>query len=592
MSPHRFKLRIRRLWRRRASQVENISHEAGEQFEQNFLERLSHLKQVWRFAFAWVALVLLLGGIAGLQIINLRPYYQVLQPVPGGIYSEGINGSFTTASPLYAVSDVDTSVARLLFSGLLTFNSQDQLVGNLAQSWSADKSCMVYTVRLRPGLTWHDSKPLTAADVVFTYQTIQDPDAESPLFGSFQGVKVAAKDALTVTFTLPNPLSSFPYSLTNGIVPEHVLKSTNVVDLRSAPFNTNNPVGSGPFMWHSIGVTGVSDSTEAQISLVPFSHYWAGEPKLSAFNIYAFADENDMIHAYQNRELTAMAGLDSVPDAIAKDTSSQVYSLPLTAGVYVFFKTTTPLFRDMKVRQALVASSDRAAVVGQLGYMAIPVDEPLLKGQLGYTKKYAQATTNNARAKALLKSAGWQAGADGIVTKHGQRLSFTLAVPSSHDYMAVAAALQSQWRAIGVDAQVSAQSPADFQSILTQHSYDAVLYGVSIGVDPDVFVYWDSSQADVRSAHRFNFSEYASSTTDVSLEAARTRLDPTLRSLKYQSFLKAWLQDAPALGLYQPRFLYISHAVIYGLPAGQINTDAERFRNVQDWMIHRGWVTR
>jgi peptide/nickel transport system substrate-binding protein len=231
-------------------------------------------------------------------------------------------------------------------------------------------------------------------------------------------------------------------------------------------------------------------------------------------------------------------------------------------------------------------------VLGRLNYSAIPVDEPLLKGQLGYQARYAQATANTARANALLNSAGWRTGSDGIRTKGGKRLAFALSVPSSADYTQAANTLSSQWRKIGVDAQVSIQAPADFQTILTQHAYDAVLYGIAIGVDPDVFVYWDSSQADVRSTNRLNFSEYASTAADVSLEAARTRLDPVLRTAKYATFLRAWQQDAPALGLYQPRFLYISHTTVYGLSAGQLNTDAGRYRNVESWMIHRDWVTR
>jgi ABC-type transport system substrate-binding protein len=153
--------------------------------------------------------------------------------------------------------------------------------------------------------------------------------------------------------------------------------------------------------------------------------------------------------------------------------------------------------------------------------------------------------------------------------------------------------LVSQWRAVGIDASAQFQAPADFQSnSLALHQYDAVLDGVSIGADPDVYVYWDSSQNDPRSPTQYNFSKYSSTTADLSLEAGRTRLDPLLRKVKYKSFLQAWQQDAPALGLYQPRLLYISHENVYGLAGSPINTDADRFRNVQNWMIHTGWVTK
>lgn len=592
MSPRALKLRTRRFWRRRTSQVENLSQHAGEQFEQNFLGRLVRLQRVWRFVALWVLFFVLLGAGVFVQFSVLKHYYQVLEPVPGGMYSEGIEGSFTTANPMYAVSDADTSVSKLLFSGLLTYDTQNRLVGDLADSWSANSNGTVYTVHLRPNLTWHDGQPLTSADVVFTYQTIQNPDTQSPLLSSWQGVQVTAPDSRTVVFTLPNPLSSFPHSLTNGIVPKHILQTFNVVDLRSASFNTAHPVGSGPFQWSSIGVSGTGDNAEEQISLLPFMHYWQGAPKLSAFNVYAFTSHNDLIKAYRDKEIMAVVGLDAVPADIAKDMSSHVYNLPLAAGVYVFFKTTNPLLSDTKVRQALVTAADRTAIIGRLAYPAEAVDEPLLHDQMGYDPAYAQRTGNSAGAKALLDAAGWIAGANGMRYKNGQPLTFALTAPKNDEYTAVANTLKDEWRAIGVDAQLSLQPVTDFQGVLSSHAYDAVLYGISIGVDPDVFVYWDSSQADIRSANRLNFSEYKSTAVDLALEAGRTRLDAQLRDAKYKTFLQLWQKDAPALGLYQPRLLYISHSPVYGLTSHAINSDAARLNNAQDWMIHVGWVTR
>ena len=148
-----------------------------------------------------------------------------------------------------------------------------------------------------------------------------------------------------------------------------------------------------------------------------------------------------------------------------------------------------------------------------------------------------------------------------------------------------------EWRAVGVDVPVILQDSNDFQSTLSGHDYDALLYGVSIGVDPDVFVYWDSSQADVRAAQRLNFSEYTSTTADIALEAGRTRLDPTLRIIKYKPFLQTWQVDAPALGLYQPRLLYVTHGPLFGLTDHAINSNADRFNNVQNWEIRQARVT-
>jgi peptide/nickel transport system substrate-binding protein len=591
MSFHTFKLRFRRTRRKQLARVLQLVVGTNEQLDKNFLGRLGKFRIIWKFLLVWTLLFLLVAGGLVVQLAELKKYYQVLRPTPGGMYAEGIEGTFTTANPLYAVNDVDTSVSQLLFAGLLTYNDHNQLTGNLADRWSANANGTVYTVHLRPNLRWHDGRPLTAADVVFTYQTIQNPDAQSPLLPSWQGVTVAAVDNRTITFSLPNPLSSFPYSLTNGIVPKHILQVLDVADLRSAAFNASAPVGAGPFVWSSVGVSGTNENAEEQIILRPFAGYWAGAPRLDSFSIHAYANRPAMLAAYHRKEITAMAGLDQVPAGIAREKSPHVYDLPLTAGTFVFFKTTDPVLKDARVRQALVAGADRSAIIARLGYPALSVDGPLLKGQLGYDPAYTQVTNHPDQAGKLLDAAGWQMGAKGVRMKNGQPLTFFLSVAQDTEYMPVARHLRDQWKLLGVDVQLQPLQPDAFQSGLARHSYQAVLYGISIGSDPDVFVYWDSTQANVLSPNRLNFSEYSSPVADAALEAGRTRLDNQLRAIKYRSFLQAWQKDAPALGLYQPRLLYISHVQVYGLGTNQINTDADRFDNVQNWMIHLNWVT-
>jgi peptide/nickel transport system substrate-binding protein len=585
------KFRTRRWWRRSFRSGEGLARQSSEQLEKDFFGRLSRLRDVWRPVTAWLLLFLILITALIVQMVRLRTYYQVQQPVAGGIYSEGIVGTFTTANPLYALSDVDTSVSRLIFAGLMTYDAQGKLIGDLADHWSVNSTGTVYMVHLRPNLSWQDGKPLTAADVVFTYQMAQSPDAQSPLQPSWKGVTVAAADSRTVTFTLPNPLSSFPYSLTTGIIPQHLLGSLDPSQIRSAAFNTH-PIGAGPFSWGTIGVSGSSNNIEEQLTLLPFKGYWAGEPKLNSFNLYTYANNGALVDAYKRQEVTAMALSGNLPAEITKDSSSHIYGLSLAAGAYVFFKSSNPILNDGKVRQALVAAADRQTLIASLGYKAIPVDEPFLRSQFAYDPAYAQVTGNAQQAKALLDGDGWRLGKDGIRTKGGQPLSFTVDVLAGSDYAGVANRLQAEWKAVGIDAKVAALQPADFQGALASHSYDAVLYGISIGTDPDVFVYWDSSQADIRSANRLNFSEYRSAEADAALEAGRTRLDPLLRAVKYKAFLQAWQRDAPALSLYQPQLLYVSHIPIYGLDATQIATDADRFDNVENWMVHIAWVTR
>ncbi len=581
--------RFSRTWLRRTSGGLTA---AGEDVEQNLLKRLNRLPAVRRFVFAWLGLFVLVIGVVLAQIQALSGYYQNRQPVPGGIYTEGVLGTFSNANPLYAASEADQAVSHLIFAGLFTYDVHNKLVGDLAKDYSVDTTGKIYTVHLRHGLTWQDGQPLTAADVAFTYKVIENPDASSPLWGSWSGIGVTANDRYTVTFTLPNPLSSFIYGVTNGIVPEHLLGDVPMVGMRSVAFNTRSPVGSGPFAWRDIDVTGDSpDDAEESIGLVPFAGYWRGVPQLKSFVVHAFADRQAMIEAYSRNQLTAMSGLDTLPSSVKKSDAVQ-YSFTLTAETMVFFRTSTGVLKDPAVRQALVAGSDPSQIIKGLGYQTRPVTEPLLAGQLGYDRQYAQKTGNRTAAAASLDSTGWAVnGADGLRSKDGQRLEFTLTINDTPEYTKIAHELQDQWRDLGVTMRINTLDAISFRAAISKHTYDAVLYGISIGVDPDVYVYWDGSQNDVRSDNHLNLSEYSAAAANDGLEAGRTRTEPALRIIKYSAFLQQWQQDAPALGLYQPRYLYLSHVPVYGLDASALNAPTDRFNNVSNWMIRTARTT-
>ncbi len=588
MQPNDTQARMRRLFRKRRKQAERLGAQAEDQLERNFVRKFSRLSSVKRFVAVWLALSVVLIGCVVVQTRALGNYYQELQPAAGGIYREGIIGTYTNANPLYVTGQVNDAVSKLLFAGLFKYDVKNHLTGDLAERYDVDETGTIYTVKLRPDLTWHDGQPLTAADVVFTYQTIQNPNTQSPLNVSWQGVEIVANDPQTVTFTLPNPLSSFPQSLTTGIIPQHSFDPARVANLRSAPFNTSKPIGAGPFRLKTIEVTGNSPSTrQEEIELVPFEDYHGGAPAISSFVVHTYPDELLMLADFRDRNLDAMVGLQNVPADLAKDSNTQTTTMPLTAANMVFFRTTEGVLADKAVRQALVGGTDIGALTKDLRPPILPVRAPMLASTPGYDPAFLQVSNDAAKANQLLDQQAWVRQANGIRFKNGKPLSFKLYAQNIDEYRQVTNGLKQQWRALGADVQVFLQADADLRSTVSGHSYDALLYGISLGVDPDSFVYWHSSQADVRSPSRLNLSEYNSPIANSSLEEGRTRADPQLRAIKYKPFLQAWQQDAPALGLYQPRFLYVTRGQVYGLQERTVTVDTDRFNNVEDWMVRR-----
>lgn len=583
------KLKIRRRFRSKKRQVEGIGTQAEENIEKLFFRRLPRLGDVRRFVLSWLVLfMLLIGGVVA-QTRSLERFYQESGPMPGGTFTEGILGSFTNANPLYATGPVDSAVSHLVFSGLMRYDSKNRLTQDLAESYEVDELGSKYTVRLRDEIFWHDGRAVTAEDVVFTYKVIQNPDSKSPLFASWQGIVVEALDDRTITFTLPNALTAFPHSLTNGIVPKHLLGGIEMSQLRSIRFNTVSPIGSGPFKWETIEVDGTGpDDRQEQIGLLPNERFHRGEPKLHHFIIRTFRDENSLLKSLQNQELHAAAGLETMPDSIAPGELED-FNVPLTGEVMAFFKTTQEPLTDVKVRKALVQAVDQNQIITNLGFPVIAARSPLLASHMGFDKSLTQAPYDKAAANRLLDEAGWVKSENGIRAKDGKPLTLRLFSQATSEYTYITRELQKQWREVGVDIQVMLQSANDLQQItIAQHNYDILLYGISLGNDPDVFAYWHSSQAVVRSGGSLNFSEYRSGAADKSLEAGRTRAGTTLRAIKYRPFLEAWQSDAPALALYQPRVLYLTRTPIANFDPKTFNAAFDRYANVENWMIRSG----
>lgn len=580
------RLRWRRRLKRSRLQVEDTRQQAEDNIEKHVFKRLHRFSDVRRFIFSWTAMLLLLMVVTIMQTYSLSAYYQHLSAAPGGTFEEGIIGTYSNANPIYATSDVDSSVSKLIFPGLFKYNQNNQLVGDLAASWSTDAVGKVYNVTLKDNLKWQDGQPITAQDVVYTYQTIQNPDAQSPLLNNWQGVQVVATSSKTIKFTLSNPLSSFPYTLTNGIVPEHILSSTQPSQLKSSNFDTISPIGAGSFKMSAVQVLGNSPTNYHDVvELVSNPHYYEGESKLDRFVINAYVNQSDMVADFNNNNINAMVGLNSVPGKLSDDPNTYIYNIPLTAETMVFFRNTQPILSDVNVRKALIESIDEEKVINGLNYPVIPARGSLLPFQIGYNTKYLQYPTNITDANNVLNQDGWVLGKDGIRHKNNQPLTFNLFTQDNPDFDYVSSSLADQWRAVGVEVKVFKQQANDLQTTIATHSYDTLLYGISIGVDPDVFVYWDSSQAQPNSIPGLNLSQYKSSIADGSLEAGRTRTDPSLRAIKYQPFLQAWQSDAPALALYQPRYLYISKGPIYGFSPKMVNTGVDRYSNVANWEI-------
>jgi len=568
------------------AKVGDLQHKSIKHVHRYITKRAGRVLDVKRFVISWLLLVGVLCITTFGTFLKIRSAAVTTTPAPGGTYTEGMVGEINNINPLFSSGAIDDSVSRLVFNGLVRHDDEGQLVGDLAKSWSIDESKKIYTVELRDDVKWHDGRSFTSKDVVATIDLIQNTSTRSTLFASWQGIKVSAVDKYSVKFELPAPFAPFINALNVPILPSHLVKDISPEKLRTDSFSVN-PVGTGPFIFKALRTNANQDQ---QVEFSKNVAYYRGEPKLDRFIMHLFKDDEILATALKNREITA--AVDLKPESIKefnKDRSIRSTGIPLNSGVFAFFKTSDPKLEDIKLRNALAMAIDRGAILDLFDTQYSPLKTPILSTQLGYDAKYNQIT-NLAQSEKDLESLGWIKQSDGSRKKDGVKLEFNLLTANSAQYSSVAGLLQEQWSKVGVSVKTQLLTLEQLQQNgLTAHAYDILLYGISIGYDPDVYAYWHSSQA--RSGG-LNFSEWRSSRADTSLDVARTRTETVLRDARYKTFLDEWQKSAPAVALYQPMVNYSYHQNASGFKFNISTNASERLTSVENWTVNTKDVKR
>lgn len=567
----------------RLRRIERVTLRHAHRF---IIRRIANFREVRRHALGWLALILLLSLAAYWQKGIAGQFYTALVPAEAGIYTEGVFGALDNVNPIFASTPAERAASRLLFANIVTYDENGDLVGELAEQWKADESGRNYTVRLRANAHWSDGVPVTADDVLFTFNLIKNADTRSSLYASWRNIGVEKVDEHTVRFLLPVPYAAFANSLTIGILPVHTLKDVRASELRTEPFNRIPDVTNGPFTFQDLRSVD-TNQMHYLLQLTANKNYLLGAPKVDGFHLHAYKDREALTKAFRSQEIASFSDAGQSQLKALGDPSGFVQvNAPLYNGVYAFLKTDSPLLSDVKVRQALQLATDHQAIVKQLNGTVQTLEGPLLPGQLGYRNEVRQPLINLDRAKALLDEAGWKEISPGKRQKGDQPLRLRLLTVSSGDFPAVAEELANQWHKIGVEFDSpQPMKPEEIQQNgIIPRAYDVLVYEVAIGRDPDVYAYWHSSQANDRG---LNLSDYKSAKIDDALDSARTRLDPALREAKYRLFVQQWLNDVPAIGLYRPALAYVQNKNVVTFNSRPLVDANDRYFNIRYWAAGR-----
>ncbi len=529
-----------------------------------------------RRVFVLCAIVAVVSGVWILVLVDRE--YSTSVPSFGGNISEGVLGAPHLINPLLAVTDADRDLVDLIYSGLMRSDGNGNIVPELATVYEISEDGRTYTFTLRKDALWHDGKPVTADDVVFTIETAKIPELRSPLRANWEGVTATAVDAHTVRFEIQGKsYAPLIVNTTLGILPKHIWEGMSAAQFTLREQNTE-PIGSGPFKFDSFEVTGAGAVTS--YTLVAWDAYVPRRPYIRSLTIEFFNDPEELLAAYTSGSIDSVL-MSPYNAPTNTDTESRVSELLIPKLFFIFYnQSKSPVLADVAVRKALEAATDRDALVREAinGYGSAEAD-PVLLGRAIQRGTASPADILTAGGWIKMESGTWQKK-----TKTGTLdLKFSLSTSDNEELVRTAELIAAQWKTHGIEATVEQFDVQGLQTArIRPREYEALLFGQVIGYQPDPYAFWHSSQ---RTEGGYNVSMYTSTTADKLLESIRDHITPEKRTELLTQFANEFQKDKPALVLYQPHDVYLTRKNIQGLDMVRVNLPSERFARIEDWYI-------
>jgi peptide/nickel transport system substrate-binding protein len=504
-----------------------------------------------------------------------------------GVVRYAISNDLNTLNPVLGGLAYENAIEEAIFSGLVKLDDKGHVIPDLAvvvpsvENGGVSQDGRTITYHLRRGVRWQDGAPVTSADVAFTFARIEDPKVNAPSSAPYEHIeRLATPDPYTVVVQLKAPWAPaigqlFCDGENGSIIPRHAL-------MRTRDFNTD------PFGLHPIGSGAMKLQTwerGSKLVLVPNPTYFLGAPKIKQLIIEIVPDANTRLTLLTSKELdVAPIG---TPNQVARLRHLSGYSVVLvryTQGVFLVFNVTRPVLADRSVREALVMALDRPRLV-QTAFSGTAVngDSFIPPYSWAYVAGNGSPPYDVARARDELERSGWTPGSDGVRTRQGQRLEFTVSLSSGSTVAAsLAEQMQAQWRSIGADVTIQAlplnvlRSP---DGMWPTGRFDVALQSFVFDPDPDREANLGSQFIGARG---FNAGRYASALNDELTAQAVAVYPHAARAPLYAQLQRLWNHDLPVVPLAWPQAIYAVNDDLHGFAPEPINSD---FWNVQDWEI-------
>ncbi|HJX72922.1 MAG TPA: peptide-binding protein [Candidatus Deferrimicrobiaceae bacterium] len=486
-------------------------------------------------------------------------------PAYGDAIVEGSIGDVSGFLTAVTSDSASHTAANYVFNGLVRYDKNLKLEGELAESWEVSPDGKRITFHLRKGVTWHDGKPFTSEDVLFTYRRMIAPNTPTAYAEDFKQVKRAeAPDPYTVVVEYGKPFAPALASWGMHVLPKHLL--AEYPDISRSPLN-KKPVGTGPFRF-------VEWKTGEKTVFETNPDYFEGRPYLSRVITRVIPDPATMFLELKSGGIDMMG---VTPLQYTRQTETEEFRKSfhkyryLSFGyTYLGFRLSHPLFSDKRVRQAIAHSIHKKEIIdGVLFGLGQEATGPYKPGTWVHNPDVKRYPFDPEKAKALLAEAGWKAG-DGVLEKGGRAFSFTVLTNAGNESRAkTAAIIQQNLAAVGIKMEIRTLEWAAFiNEFVDKRKFDAVILGWSISQDPDQYDIWSSKKTGPK---ELNFVGFQDAEVDRLLEEGRRTFEAEGRKKAYFRIQEILAEEQPYVFLYYPDALPVVHKRIHGIepaPAG------------------------
>src|SRR5574342_344389 len=486
-------------------------------------------------------------------------------PTYGDTLVDGSIGDISGLIPNITSDSASHDIGNLIYSNLVRTDKDLRLEGELAERWEVSRDEMTITFHLRKGAKWHDGEELTADDVDFTYRYMIDPKTPTAYAESFRQIKRAeVVDRYTYRVTYDKPYAPALLSWGIWILPRHILQAPweAGVDLRTTQQNLH-PIGSGSYLFKEW-------DTGEKVVLEANPGYWEGRPHLSRVVYRIIPDQSTIFLELKARNID-MSGLTPIQyrrqtDFPAFRKAFNRYRYLANGYAYLGFNLLDSRFQDKRVRQAMAHAINKQEIIdGVLLGLGQPAVGPYKPGTWWYKEDVKTFPFDPERAKALLAEVGWkEKNSDGILMRDGKPFSFTIRTNQGNQVrQQTAEIIQRRLRAIGIDAKIHiVEWAACLNNFIRKKDYEAIILGWGLGLDPDQYDIWHSSQTG---SDQLNHISYKSPEVDALLEAGRRTFAEARRKEIYGKFQDIMAEEQPVVFLYVPDALPVVSARVQGI---------------------------